>query len=184
MFKNVLAATVVALAALPVAAASVDPAAIPGADTIGKQIYVKETGEVTVSYIGSDAGNTNFTYFVKSGADQLLYVNTFALSTDAPVSLGSFAAGSELVFSLTSVGGGSAVEFLTGTQYAKAGDTAAYGFVVAFEDLLAGDFDYNDMVLGVSNATNELPPVPVPAALPLLASAFGGLAFLRRRKQA
>ena len=48
--------------------------------------------------------------------------------------------------------------------------------------MIAGDFDYNDFVFGVTNVTNELPAVPLPAALPLMASAFGGFALFRRRR--
>lgn len=42
-----------------------------------------------------------------------------------------------------------------------------------------GDRDYDDMVVRM-----EVSPVPVPAALPLLASALGGLGFFARRRQA
>lgn len=188
MLKNVIAATVVALSvALPAAAASVDVNAIPSNSAIGQHIYVQSTGNVTLTFLGADAGNTNLAYFVKGSADQLVFGNSFSVANASTYSLGDFAAGTELVFSLTSVSSSSALQFQTGTSYAKAGETATYGFVVAFEDTLfdqGSDRDYNDMVFGVSNAGNSVPAVPVPAALPLLASAFGGLAMLRRRKRA
>ncbi|HEY0276454.1 MAG TPA: DUF4114 domain-containing protein [Paenirhodobacter sp.] len=181
MFKNVLAASAFALAALPAAAATLNDA-VPSNATIGSHIYVATTGEVVVTYIGSDASYTNLSYFVKSGADQPLF-NNITSGAGTTVSLGSFTAGTELVFTMTSIGNG-VNYFTTGTTDAKAGVAGSYGFVVAFEDIPGGDNDYNDLVFGVSNATSSLPAVPVPAALPLIASAFGGLALLRRRRRA
>ncbi|HEY0214716.1 MAG TPA: DUF4114 domain-containing protein [Paenirhodobacter sp.] len=180
MFKNVIAATAFALAALPAAAATLNDA-VPSDSYIGGHIYVASNGEVVVNYIGSSASYTNLSYFVKDGADQPLFNNITA--GQGAISLGSFTAGTELVFTMTSIGNG-VKYFTTGTTDAKAGVAGNYGFVVAFEDIPGGDRDYNDLVFGVSNATSSLPAVPVPAALPLIASAFGGLALLRRRRRA
>lgn len=181
MFKTILAASAIAFATLPAAAATLGDY-IPADSYIGGHIYVASTGEVSVTYIGSDAAFTNVSYFVKDGSDQLLFTNVTA--GQGTISLGSFTAGTELVFSMTSIGGGNVQSFLTGTEYAKAGEVDGYGFVVAFEDTINGDADYNDLVFSVSNVSSTLPAVPVPAALPLIASAFGGLLVLRRRRRA
>lgn len=182
MLKTILAASALAFATLPAAAATLNDA-IPSEEFIGGHIYVATTGVVTVTYLGSDAAFANLSYFVKDGPDQLLFTNVTP-GQSATVNLGSFAAGTELVFSMTSVGGGDVQYFVTGTDYAKAGVADDYGFVVAFEDSINGDGDYNDLVFAVSNVTSALPAVPVPAALPLIASAFGGLLVLRRRRRA
>ncbi|RWR33762.1 hypothetical protein D2T29_05720 [Sinirhodobacter populi] len=181
MFKTILAASAIAFATLPAAAATLSDY-IPADQYIGGHIYVASAGEVTVTYIGSEAAFTNVSYFAKDGSDQLLFTNVTA--GQGTISLGSFAAGTELVFSMTSIGGGNVHSFLTGTEYAKAGEVDGYGFVVAFEDTINGDADYNDLVFSVSNVSSTLPAVPVPAALPLIASAFGGLLVLRRRRRA
>lgn len=182
MFKSAFAASAFALAfALPASAATLSDY-IPDATNTGKSVYVLNDGAVTVTYRGADAGNYNIAYFVRTGDDQPLFLNKVSSVGETVTLDGSFTAGTEIVFSLSSYGS-SFTSFLTGTEYARAGETN-YGFAVAFEDTLDGDFDYNDMVFSVSNVTNQVPAVPVPAALPLIASAFGGLAMLRRRKRA
>lgn len=184
MFKTAIAATAVAIAfALPAAAVTLTDY-IPSALNTGKSVYVLNDGAVELTFYGADAGNTNIAYFVKSGDDQPLFTNKLSVFGDTATLDGMFKAGDEIVFSLTSIGG-SVTSFITGSEYARAGFTN-YGFAVAFEDTLfnlGSDKDYNDLVFGVSNVTNQVPAVPVPAALPLIASAFGGLAMLRRRKR-
>ncbi|WP_420343047.1 VPLPA-CTERM sorting domain-containing protein [Paenirhodobacter sp.] len=181
MFKSALAASVIALAAaLPAAAVTISDY-VPGAAATSAHIYVANDGPVTVTYIGSDAANYNFGFYVRDGADQPLFFNKVDTFGKTVTLEGLFAKGTEIVFSLNSYGS-SPTTFLTGTNYARAGLVADKGFMVAFEDTIAGDFDYNDFVFGVTNVTNELPAVPLPAALPLMASAFGGFALFRRRR--
>ncbi len=54
-----------------------------------------------------------------------------------------------------------------------------YRFVIAFEDLLDGDFDYNDVVL---TATFSPAVVPVPPAVALMALGMAGVGALRLRR--
>lgn len=51
-------------------------------------------------------------------------------------------------------------------------------FVIAFEDLLHGDFDYNDVVL-----TATMLPVPLPSGLGLLAFGLAGVGALKLRRR-
>jgi len=52
--------------------------------------------------------------------------------------------------------------------------------IVAFEDLIAGDFDYNDLVVGIS----DVRAVPEPGTLALVGLGLLGLGMARRRKSA
>lgn len=52
-----------------------------------------------------------------------------------------------------------------------------FGYIYAWEDLLAGDFDYNDFV-------GTITVVPLPSALGLLLLGMGGVGALRLRRKA
>jgi hypothetical protein len=66
---------------------------------------------------------------------------------------------------------------VTGSQ-----NTAFYGssLIVGFEDLIDGDFDYNDLIVGIS----DVQAVPEPGTLALLGLGMLGLGMTRRRKSA
>ncbi|HEY0563124.1 MAG TPA: VPLPA-CTERM sorting domain-containing protein [Methylophilus sp.] len=63
----------------------------------------------------------------------------------------------------------------TNSVYIDAATGNPYAFIIGFNDSGSSDRDYDDYVIGVS-------AVPVPAALPLMASALGMFGVARRRK--
>ncbi|SNB55472.1 PEP-CTERM protein-sorting domain-containing protein [Marinobacter sp. es.042] len=62
------------------------------------------------------------------------------------------------------------------------GNTAFYGssLILGFEDLINGDFDYNDLIVGIS----DVQAVPEPGTLALLGLGVLGLGMARRRRSA
>jgi len=157
----------------------------------GGQIFATG-GEVSVDVLPSSSGfdniinlfwgytdaNHNITDVTYIGVDNHL----------ATVNLGTFAAGTELVFGIVSPQG----TFLMGDGSRNA-DGLAHGWVgwyptvdgfseswvVGFEDLLTGgDRDYNDAIFRV----NQTAAVPEPGSLALLAAGIVGLVIARRKQ--
>lgn len=150
-------------------------------------------GDVSVSILPSDSGYNNLIelFWAYTDANKNLSVHNF-IGIDnqlATVNLGSFAAGTELVFGIITpnatyvLGNGS--RNYDGLAHGTVAATAtpvgfAESWLVSFEDLLGGgDKDYNDAIFQV----NQKASVPEPGALALVAIGLVGLG-LQRRKQA
>ena len=145
-----------------------------------------QTAGTTFDYgfLSAEAGDiitfTNLQSFVEAG-----YTNLFINGTD----VFSNKSGNGDTFSFTSTGGqlsflfkdANGVEFGNGDSSIGVVAGSAYGFVDQFvlllDDSAVGFTDFDDHVVGVS-------AVPVPAALPLLASALGAFGIARRRNKA
>ncbi|MCX2979643.1 DUF4114 domain-containing protein [Halieaceae bacterium IMCC14734] len=163
-------------------------------DILGGQLLVVDTGTVTATFLGSDAGyfNTLFLATPNSGTPTAIFnKNTSAGST---ANLGSFDAGTELIFRLFVRNTGN--NFYTGDinrnpdQLAHAKATTSLvngGYItrVGFEDLWGGgDEDYNDFEFLLSNVVDPpSPPTQVsePPLLPLVALGMLGVYWKRRK---
>lgn len=136
--------------------------------------------DIIYTYIGFEAGNTNFSLGASSSA-QFSQSSVPGTSTSGPFSvlggLLDFAFQTTLPSLATITNNGSAnpnvSNFAIGFKVAADGQSA----FIYFDDIASGDQDFDDFVVRVN-------VVPVPAAGFLLLGALGGLAALRRRKTA
>jgi hypothetical protein len=135
-----------------------------------------------VTFLGKEASNTNFylsngSQVVGSGTDVVAAGQSFYFNIAAGV----------IDFGFTGTGGSSAsntnasnerIAYITNDgSYIDANTGNPYAFLIGFNDGGSRDGDYDDYVVGVS-------AVPVPAALPLMASALGAFGIARRRNKA
>ena len=157
---------------------------------VGGRLLVANTGYVTATFLGSDAGYFNTLFFDGDAAD----VRLFDKHSDVggtPLNLGWFTAGTELVFRLDvrNTGNrfftGDAARNIDGIAHALAVTTLeqqTYVTTVGFEDLLGGgDLDYNDFTFVLRNVIDP-PPIPSPSALALLGLGIGLLGWSLHRR--
>lgn len=137
-------------------------------------IVVSSTEPVGVEHIGSTAG-FNDLFGLSSPVDQDLY-----FCKDVPegftVDLGTFPAGTELIFRLTTPEGdtfynGPGSRNPDGVIHAAISQLGPERWRLGWEDILGGgDLDYNDCEMIVTGAVTGLsqPPTPTPTATPTL----------------
>jgi hypothetical protein len=182
------------------------------APIIGQQLYATG-GDVIAQFMGHTAGFTNELYLFSAGdlsnplavtgavgslGQGLIFVNQTS-PVGSQVNLGSFAAGTELVFgiyvqntqTLFLMGPGSrnpdgiphgAVDNGLPPQFPPYGAIPP-GFVgVGFEDLFGGgDLDYDDLGFAFSNV--RVTQTPEPGTLSLLALGLAGIVARRMRQR-
>ena len=158
---------------------------------VGGNLFVQDTGDVSVTFAGSNAGYTSNLYY----GDTFLFSNRAAAGST--VSLGNFAAGTELNFRLevqntgnvffTGIGANN----IDGVAHAIVKNLGEGSSMIGFEDLYGGgDRDYNDLIFQFSNTTTEeneihgkLLGTPEPSTIILLGSGLLGLGAWRLRKK-
>lgn len=134
----------------------------------------------SVTFLGSEASNTNF--YVSNGSEvigtstsTINVGDTFKFNVGAGlINFGFGGSGTaEPASNITNFIG--KIAYITNDGSYKDSEGNPFTFLIGFNDGGSPDGDYDDYVVGVS-------AVPVPAALPLLASALGMFGVARRRK--
>lgn len=67
---------------------------------------------------------------------------------------------------------------ISGSSFAESNIYGTFQYLLGFNDSFSGDGDYDDYVVGM----NYTPSIPLPAALPLMATALGMLGLGMRRR--
>lgn len=165
---------------------------VVGGVSIAGNILVANGGEVKVHFLGGDAGYDS-TISLSSPSYSGEFFPNHATAVGSVQSLGTFSAGTELVFRLYVVNTGNNWYTGPGTRnpdglvHAGTGNWVADGTIgvngtyVGFEDLFGGgDRDYNDHQFVFENASMS---VPEPSTYALMLAALGALgAGLRKRR--
>lgn len=153
---------------------------------VGGKIAVKDTGKVTATFLGSDAGYNDVVFFENNGSTQLFSGHSTPVGTT--IDLGTFAAGTVLNFRMhvDNTGnnfymGPASVNF-DNVFHAAATQINSNTAVVGFEDLQGGgDRDYNDIQFKVTNVTAA---VPEPESYAMMLGGLGLMGLLARRRKA
>jgi hypothetical protein len=142
----------------------------------GDGLYLSGPAKITLTYLGKEAGHTNV--FRMPSTTDIFKTNTNAVG--AQTTLTSVAGGLlnfsffDLIACLGIKNGQGSWDHLNSIGVFM---ESAKSALVMFNDL-GNDKDYDDMVVRV-----QVSPVPVPAALPLFATALGGLGWFARRRK-
>lgn len=180
-----------AVSALAMVAAPASATLVVNASTIGQRVIVQNTGNVTATFERADAELASSLFLV--GRDGAIFQNKVS-AIGSTVNLGSFTAGTELVFRLDvprSDAFGAAASYYTGPG-SRNWDRAAHAAVsmangrtyVGFEDLNAfiTDCDYNDLVFSFTNTASAAVPEPSTWGAMLLGFGLVGSGMRARRR--
>lgn len=139
---------------------------------------------VTFTYLGFEAGHTNFV----ANAGGQIFKNQYGGASVVNQSVSVFQAAEGLIeFSFGTLAPVTAVGEIfnnDGANPASADYAIGYkklsdrSYLALFDDIAAGDRDFDDMAIRI-----DIAPVPLPAAGLLLLAGLGGLAALKRRKK-
>jgi len=148
--------------------------------TFGQLSALKDT-TFAVTFLGKEAYRTNF--FLSNGTPVVGSANNVAtvgqtFFFDIAAGVIDFGFKGPEVTALNTDINNQRIAYITNDgSYIDANTNNPYSFLIGFNDGDRIDGDYDDYVVGVS-------AVPVPAALPLMASALGAFGIARRRNKA
>jgi uncharacterized protein (TIGR03382 family) len=156
----------------------------------GLPVIVKADGNVTATFVdGAGAGLNNDVYLESPPNSLGIIFNNHSTTVGTMVDLGTFTAGTELLFRMH-VNGDTPTDYFTGPAsrnpdnfpHARLDDLAVDNqLLVGFEDLAGGgDQNYNDATFSLTNAVVGEVPEPGTAALAVIAVAVGALRARRR----
>jgi hypothetical protein len=154
-------------------------------------------GDVVVTFASNDAGYTSELFLDGLLGDGSVLFNNRTTPIGTTINLGSFGAGTELVFKLLVLQTGDA--FYTGSAdrnsdgqiHALIQNVAGHA-LVGFEDLRGGgDRDYNDLVFAFTNVSLSSQPGPPiqplavdePSSLLMFGGGLAALLFAMKRQQ-
>jgi hypothetical protein len=177
---------IAAAAALASLSAQAFPIAVSG--TEGYSVVVGTTGDVIATYQGNSADYSN-----DLSLNGTFIFNNHATAVGTTVNLGSFAAGTELIFQLHVNNTG--YDYFTGPasrnpdnhEHARVQDNWLPGeTLVSFEDLFNGAFEYNDLSFSFTNTRSVpvVPGIPEPETYALMLAGLGVLGAVARRRKA
>ena len=148
------------------------------------QLSATQNTTLRFTFLGKTAADTNYLMLnglivAGSGTDTVITNNSFLSNINAGVVNFGFT-GTGGLTALNTTNPQESIAFIENVN--SIGDSTGnpFAFIVGFNDGGSTDKDFNDYVIGV----NEVSPVPVPAALPLMASALGAFGIARRRNKA
>ena len=157
---------------------------------LGAQVFVQTTGDVQAIFLGHSAAFSN-DLFLDSPANSLgVIFNNQTTPVGTMVNLGTFTAGTELVFRIHVNDTG--FDFFTGPgnrnpdgiPHAVVDDQFAPNMSrVSFEDLFGGgDSDFDDINFAFTNTVSTT-PIPEPATFLLVGAGLGVMALKRRLRK-
>lgn len=160
---------------------------IGGVDALGGtfgQLSALQNTTFAVTFLGFRATRTSF--FVNNGTDVAGSANNVAevdqtFFFDVAAGVIDFGFRGPEVTALNTDINNQRIAYITNDgSYIDANTGNPYSFLIGFNDGDIIDTDFDDYVVGVSSIS----AVPVPAALPLMASALGAFGIARRRNNA